>query len=607
MTVVLFGKRQRIGVDFSFNNALIEEKNYNIVNQTELDIAVLCLNSLIQDQNFSKFNTLISEINFKYLNKLCEIIPINFTYKNLIEYSGIKNDRELINSLTSETNLKYSNKLSEINTINLMYKNLIEHSDIKIDRKLINSFLATQINSVLKNEIRDKVFKDVKVLNVLDVLIELDLSLLNDLVLQGVEKDFIYPVDYMPQQVTQDILVKADGQDITNKVQEIEIVLFSENMTLSSLSMQVASNEDMEVSQIEIIIQNNSLSFIVDEIEYDKKGNKVSFWGRSELASLYEPYSPRNSYKYHNKMASEIVRDILGNNVIYDIDDWIIEEFYETDVYPLDAARAVASAVGGQLRCLPDGKAYLVYPDNSPSRTLDKIFSLKKTKTIGEASQVSVVCGGDQNVYISADKSEVRPYEWAYIKVYSKYPYELHTPADVVEKIAEKQEEIVTESFNLEDGQGIFQRPVYEVLEVRGCDNYTIEGQTITSDVCSSIDVDIKTYYDLYRITNYTEARKLVCSVITDNSYTIGSGLKKVFNEKYTIPSLASKKALYELYRAQGGYVYEIETLFDVDFIAPNLVFKIGQDLGIVTKNSIKITSNPLKIKSFFEVKICHL
>ncbi|GAB6161889.1 hypothetical protein JCM12298_10480 [Desulfothermus naphthae] len=84
MTVVLFGKRQRIGVDFSFNNALIEEKNYKIVNQTELDTAISHLNSFIQDQNFSKFNTLISEINFKYLNKLCEIESVHLKIdKNL--------------------------------------------------------------------------------------------------------------------------------------------------------------------------------------------------------------------------------------------------------------------------------------------------------------------------------------------------------------------------------------------------------------------------------------------------------------------------------------------------------------------------------------------
>lgn len=474
---------------------------------------------------------------------------------------------------------------------------------------LLHGSLAQEKSLSLCSEVRGRNVREFLVNNAIDFNINRQLQLLNKIANLDLFKNIRLPTDMSPTVVRDGITVLADGVDITSKVLEASITVFNETEVVSSFSCTIKSETFISIEKMSFLLHGSTLDFLVDEAEFSPKDGMMSVWGRALACKYLEPHAVGIDVDLHGETVSSVLQKILpGADISYGIDDWVVDSIEEADAIPLTLAKSIVSEAGGAIRGLPDGKIYVVYPNNSPALNVDTVLSLKIKQVAATATSVEVKSDTNSSVSISAEKTTVSPGEWVTVKVYSDTPYSLDTTADKVALVAKRQKEVVTESITMENGEGTISKPVLRVLEVRGCSEYEIKKQKITSNTCSFVEIDYETCFDVYVVTNFKEAKKLICTVQAQNGVLlkVKDGKKLTIDTKYSNDvSVLRRRAYSELEKAASTRLCEIETVFKPDFLVPALNIAIDGQIYEVVYNNIQIQANPLRIKTFLGARKC--
>ncbi len=469
----------------------------------------------------------------------------------------------------------------------------------------VKNTLANQKPFSAKDLISKGLFEDQKLSNSIDYYFGKEFSFVNEF------NDVISSTLILKNSLADSISATTKVSGNISKMTKCSSNLFGQEV-LSDCDVEIADSKLIPTGNIEIDVGNIPLKFLLEEISQDKKNNSTSLWGRACSAKLYEPFALKVKVSRSLGRASEIVGELLtGFDVVWDIDDFWVKNLSE-EGYPLEITKRVVEAGGGILRGAPDGKIYVVYPyrKDLPQVSLNTILSATLGRKTKEADGVTVIFGGSNSspITMEADKTQVPVGTWANVKVYSMLPYTFSSMADVFYKEQKAVTEVVDEEITMEDGQGTISKPVLEVIDAPSWAD--VNGQTVTSKKqCKIATVKYKTRYDLWKVTNYKEAKVLNCSVVTGNSVTILSGtgerVVKIEEPLITEASVARKRAEQELIKRRGYWQASVTVPFDeslVDYRGMPVSTPWGN--GIVTGQSLSIKGPKVLLNS--EVMLWH-
>ncbi len=506
------------------------------------------------------------------------------------------------------------NNLSDRVGSQLGLRTAISHSNIGAQKRKIIAPIGSNKADSYKNDISEGILRNHKIVNNIDIYRYQGNQVINTVICEhGINAAHIIKnaIETSAKIVSQNIKIWLDSQEITNKVVTSNINLFGKGI-LSDFELNLKTDAVLSGKIVKMQIGNQTFEFLLEEISQDSKTKTVSFWGRSKVANLYEPWAIRQKYRFKNRMASDIASEICQPYpVSWQVADYLVR-FYERECYALEVVKDLANAVGGVVRAMPDGQIYIVnpYQGGIPKFNLAWCLSLSREKRIKEADGIKVMYGSEEAAFLAleADRTEVQPGDWVEVKVYCLGEYMMNSTADVYYREAQGVIEEVEEDVVLENGQGNLSKPVLEVLSITGCPSADVAGQYIYCDEdCKLVTVRYKTRYDLWRLTNYAESKALFCAVETENSVTvlegIGQNIVEIKEPLLNEAGLARMRAENELTAKKGLWLVKAclpfeEELCDVD----GLIVDTPYGRGVVVESSIVISANPLKILNQVEV-----
>ena len=558
-----------VGAFQNFSLSLLHNQHQQILNLLIVNESKRFVNSLIIRESHAKFIPIPFETYQFLLTELKDRLLSTQILLSAIAHAGLEDTQSLTTSLQQE---QVQRLVSEIK------QGLLQTQQLELGIDSYQGAIQALVNALVRWGILD-----------------------TQTISLAIEKD--------SHVLTQQITVLLDGQDITGKVLEGNINVYG-NGILSDFSLSLKSDSILSGAEVEIQIEGQIYKFLLEENSYNAKDKIQSFWGRAKSASLYEPLAVKKDYKFKNQMASQIVAQVCkGYSVDWQIDDWLIPVYEKEDAYPLDVVKEIVDAAGACIRATPDSVIHIVYPyfDDGPSISADLPISATYKKQIKQADGVKVNFGRNETVVLEADKTEVKPNEWAEIKVYCTSEYEIQCGADVCYLVEEGVYEEVEEEVVCENGRGSLSKPVVEIIENDGAEIY---GQEVYIDGCKIAKIRYKTKYDLWKITNYTEAKKFFCCVATENSYTMlegtGERIEEIDSPLSSNSYIARRRAEKELMERKGLPVVSLTIPFEPDVVNPaGCLITTPFGIGMITKSTIVFTSNPCKILNNLEVLLC--
>jgi len=486
-----------------------------------------------------------------------------------------------------------------------LIKNCLIDLESHKKHKILGALTATE-DIRCKNEIAEGLYSKKAINNSIDSYKEKRFIARNTINETGITKNtkIRNAIESFGVLLKQGMNVKIDSIDVTGIVKNGNISLIGDGI-YSSATIEIATDKPVFGNTLTINIDDKEYSFTIEESDFDIKGHRQSIWGRPETARLYEPYALKQDYAFKNMMAKDIVLSVaVGFDIDWQIDDWFIDIYKKDKAYPMDIIKEIAEAGGGVVRCLPDRKIHIVYPyAENNTADIDLILNLQIEKQIKRFDGVKVIFGDDDGTIATSDKTILKPYEWATVKVYSKVPYTIQTNADAYYKARSGVVERITEKVKCTNGKGEISKPVLKVIDSGGLKVY---GKTVLCEGCDVVSVVYETVYDEWKLTKYKESVAIFCSIETQNSVTLtngqGNNIKEVKNS-IANSNTARKIAIKELAKVIGLQKIRVTTPYDNDFCSADRIKTEFGD-GYVTKNIITFASNPLKILNKMEAVI---
>lgn len=535
-------------------------------------------------------------ISLAYMMHAVEKKPAALVIGSIREIQSAIHDREFARQILKNT-IAYSNIGGQLRTIPVAmgFNNIIERI----------------------NEIREGIFNYQKLMNNIDQYRYQDTQILHNVISEhGISGREILKnaIDTSGLRLVQNIKIWLNNKAIEDKIISGGIKLYGGG-AISDFELTAKSEEILTGDEIKIEIDGKIFEFIMEELSQDAKEKTVSLWGRAKAANLFEPWALKQNYRFKNLMASEIAAQICSPyEVIWQDNDYFITHV-EGELLPLELAKRLAVAAGNEVRAMPDGKIYIVNPYYAgiPAMNLSWNLSLSREKKVKECDGVKIVFGDPEEgaVICEADKSMIRPGEWAEVRIYCLAEYMMTSTADIYYRagiaiIEEIEEEVIPEA-----GEGSITKPIIEVISIYGCDNAEISGQKVYCPRdCRILTVRYNTQHDLWKLTNYAESKALFCAVSTENSVTVleGTGENYLEIEEPLInePGIAKVRAQKELREKKGPWTAKITMPYEAELTEPETItVQTPYGNGIVTASNINWETNPLKIKNEIEVLLC--
>ncbi len=504
--------------------------------------------------------------------------------------------------LPYETIQALETQLSDITASTITLANAIAASGVGWQTQRIMSGTTFEAVVSLLSEIRQGLPANQLVLGGIDAGEGATAKIINELTYWGILDSQVLKgaICAGTQVYVQSMSVTLDGQPLPVTSGEIKLY----GTMLSNCSLTLATDEIYTGDTIEITIGSKTFTFLAEEDSYDAKSRVQTIWGRSPMASYYEPLATKQEYRFVKQLASHIANAVVPG-VDWQIDDWVVPE-YDKDAYPLEVVYDLAKAAGAVVRC--DDNVHVVYPyfDETPVDSLGYALSLQRQRHVREYDGVTVTFGTEAPLALEADKTTVRPDEWVTVKVYCAVGYTFTCNADVYSRTGVQIEEIIEEHILFESDEGVaLSKPCVEVISA----NCTVEGNKAYADECQLGHVKYRTVYDEWIVTNHTEGKRLVCSVATEDSVTVtegtGARIYELTDELTADSYIARRRAEKEMYDRLGLAVVKASLPFDEDLCAvEGICLDTPWGRGVVTANSIKWSANPLKITNEVEVML---
>ncbi len=576
----------------------------NIVVALGITILKQVVNSLIYESLYLVVQAEYKKKSFEIVNDYQEILNKFHDIVNVITYNDPIEAKQIIgNSLGLND--------EQINSTGF-------HDIIFLLHDIVNAILPFTYND--KQKLINDIKKEVK--DFQDIYFGIDpydvgslQNILNAIVDAGYNEyqTIKNAIDTVCSNLMYDVKLYIDGVDYSNKVISCNCRLLQEDKVLPEIQFSLVSDDFIDMNSVILIVNGNQYEFLTEEFDYDAVNKTLSVWGRGTLSEFHTPYVAKQDYNYIKKSVFEIFDELLpGVQKVINIDDTYVN--FQTEDTPLNAFKKLVQEIGVYASFSPDNKLYIYYPDTYFNLTdLKNIYNLKKTKKIYEYNSVTINFNKTLGIVkVESDVTEAKINEMVNVRVYTLNPnYTFHTEADYYALVGQR---IITERTQTIDFdyQRLSFTPDYPVLRIIEKPDWLIfseEDNTfyINGDIsCTNAYVKYETVYDLYRVTNYTEEKVMVCSVASKNSYTLSIGDGKV---NKTIDSgvildinTAKHKAIYELYQAMYPIELNINCLYDSGVDIYNSAVVFNNRLYYITECSVDIATNPLN--AIYQIKV---
>jgi hypothetical protein len=434
------------------------------------------------------------------------------------------------------------------------------------------------------------------------------------------EIDFVKSLSTLGLTLAQSASVVIGDVDVTASVISLDMNLFSSTAIISDCTIKLKSLALPDGGDIVITLDSDKYTFKSEELSENLKTHEIEVWGRDITLVLSQPDVAQIAYNYSGDVASIVAADVAGDyDLSWQIDDYVLALLSGT-ASPMDIINSLAKAAGGVLRAL-NGTLNVGYPyvEAAPVSELPWALEMTRDRKPSTYDAVTVNFGGGaaDTILIETDTPTVPVGTWAVVRVYAIGVYELTTSAnakvlDTAGVIEEVVEDILMQA--AADGKGPatgkLSKPVLSVLALDGCpDAEVIGGQVISGRGCDVVSVRYTTRHDRWLVTNYIEAKKLICTAVTQNSVAVKNGagdrVYVIDEPMIATPSAALRRAQKEMIDASGPWIVSVIIPYEAALCNPigvNVVTPWGR--GVVTAAAIKITANPLKILNTLEVML---
>lgn len=157
---------------------------------------------------------------------------------------------------------------------------------------------------------------------------------------------------------TYDAKIYLDGVDVTNIVSSCVLQSDEESIfdTVElTIPVGVDWNLDSKPERVVVTFTDSEFEYIVEE--FTGEGASRTIWGRPTTALYSDPWVTGSVWNQNNTTATTaraLVEEILGDVVIWEVDDWPLPPIFEISGTPIEAVQAVAQAAGGIIRAAAD-------------------------------------------------------------------------------------------------------------------------------------------------------------------------------------------------------------------------------------------------------------
>lgn len=367
--------------------------------------------------------------------------------------------------------------------------------------------------------------------------------------------DFGTVADAGPGAPTGDFDILIDGISVKSDVIDCNITLdegqFANTCEITIADINLWPDVEPNLSgdlRVEVKIGTVQYFFMLEErgVGSAVSQSSINIWGRSKTALLDAPYSvPLDTELDATKLASEIVDDLAPGFTI----DWQVLDYYvgteaieQLGKTPVQVIAELAAAVGGIIRCSPDGDLVIRYkhpedlaafPGETPAYffddydevvTLEEQFDLKQmANAVLIEQQTAAGAGVRGNIEVDEDLSpSVLPGQPVYIRVYLEetptpsgpafYSLDLSQGTAVFLGTLQREE---VELVSILQGAGSVSRPIVSLTSLEwqtenlGSLNfiYGVSEVNLASglDENGLVQVTYQTIYDSWRIDPPTE------------------------------------------------------------------------------------------------------
>ncbi|KWT81135.1 hypothetical protein [Candidatus Magnetominusculus xianensis] len=586
----------------------------------------LCIASYLGADYHSPQTVIVEPVNLELSNsvpclgKAVNVQPVDitsgvswsrFSWGNGQDFVGslsLDTPHEIVSALSLEAYFSVIDSILDGITGGLNMISSIAHSDIGTAVLEIINGLGIDGAIDLINKIREGIAAEMVIINAIDAALDGEIEIIPAIedFFEG-EIEFLNSIGTAGMSVSQSVQVYVDDTDYTGEVISCDIDLYKMSgiaaATVALKSLDIISGEKMT------IIEGDEFSFYIEEYKQDAGNHTVELWGRALAAEFYEGRALKKDYAFYNRTATSIAEELIGaDKLIWQIQDFVVKEFSE-EGYPLDTVRAIVEDAGAVARAIND-TVYVVYPYEAsvPVIALQHNFSLSRQRNMRQADGVKVTYGKEEILSIEADKTTLGVGEYATVKVYTRENYTFETSADYAYKDASGNITEVEEDVTIENGEGSLSKPVISVISITGCSGVAVNGQKVTSKpACKLVTIKYQTVFDKWKVTNYTEGKRLVCTAVTDNTVTIISGsggtIEEITAEVIRDSYSAKKRAEKELTERSGPEQAAITHIYDSLLISPEGInVKTPYGDGVITGVDVKVEANPVRVKMSLEV-----
>lgn len=398
--------------------------------------------------------------------------------------------------------------------------------------------------------------------------------------------------------LTQQFTVQIEGEDVSKYVTATTISLYGSSI-IANIELTLAMREDrFRVGQIiDAFVGDEWFTFRLEETEVS--GTEYKLWGRARSATLYDPYSVKQTFAIKAGLGEEIAQSIT-DKVIWEAESYAIGAL-SGDMYPAEAVQKIAEAGGMDVRGLD--KLHVIDPlAFADYISLENIFEKTITRDTDSYDAARVNLSGDDVLVIETDDTNIEIGETAEVKVYSSLPYLFRADGVTSSLYQSNIRETVTEDIQLEDGVGSLKYPFIKLIS----GEVTVSGQKVYAGGYRYITIQYETEYDLYHITSDKAMEALIYIAETENTVVVGSGDRVLEDDGNELITSSDTALLYaqRLLVNNSGRTAKFKVPYNHELlgIEPKAV-RYDDFRGIVTSLEINIESNPIKIYHNIEVR----
>lgn len=377
----------------------------------------------------------------------------------------------------------------------------------------------------------------------------------------------------------------TDGMDCTKYLSDMNISLFGIPEATVSLTVMIKSAKTFSA-----VINGENYMFDVSSISASDEKTVLN-------GTMPEPEGSFDADVVCR--ASEAAAELSGR-IIWAAGDFVAS--VKGTFTHMSLAQYLADSAGLSVRLLPDGYIVVSGGGTDVSLAPSGIFSRTFKRNERKYGTVTVNYGSYESNYVHvAAPSQAITGESVQIKLYHTGNASLQSDSEHLTLIGRSVTETVTEEILFKDGKGTLSVPAKTMLTA----DVTADGkEALAVSLNGFKTVSYTTVYDLYSITETTDAKRYITAVTDSGTVVLFQKGEEslTFSAPAICDMVSALRLAHSLADTTEGTTLETTHMNGLNTPA-GLLFKSRFGSGRITAATIKVSGNPVKVKNIIEVQ----